>query len=347
MLGQAKLAFFRTAHATGSSSALGKSNWRRQRLLLLCYHGVSVRDEHSWNPELYITAQRLEERLSLLRDLDANILSLSEALQRLAVGSLPPRAVVITFDDGAADFALRAMPVLRKYEAPATVYLTTYYVERPCMPVWNTAASYILWRARHRRAVDLQGLITSSRSFDLHDALDRKAALDAFRHHWQSTTTEAKHDALGRLASTLDIDFAEILHYRQLQLMTPDEVSGLPSDLIQVELHTHRHRTPLDSALFRRELDENHAIIQDLTGRAPHHFCYPSGHARPEFLDWLREAGVESATTCAPGLATSRHNPLLLPRLVDTSHTPRETFVAWVTGVAAWLPNRTRTLARL
>lgn len=347
MLGQAKLAFFRTARDTGSSLALGKSNWRRQRLLLLCYHGVSVRDEHSWNPELYITAQRLEERLSLLRDLDANILSLSEALQRLAVGSLPPRSVAITFDDGAADFALRAMPVLRKYEAPATVYLTTYYVERQGMPVWNTAASYILWLARHRRTVDLQGLVTGAGSFDLFDVPNRKAALDAFRQRWQNTTTEAKHDALGRLASMLDIDFFEMLRCRQLQLMTPDEVSGLPSDLIQVELHTHRHRTPLDSVLFRRELDENRAIIHDLTGRAPRHFCYPSGHARLEFLNWLREAGVESATTCAPGLASGRHNPLLLPRLVDTSHTPQETFIAWVTGVAAWLPHRTRTLARL
>jgi hypothetical protein len=153
--------------------------------------------------------------------------------------------------------------------------------------------------------------------------------------------------ALVVLYARIGVGLALLRARRHLQLMTPEEVSRLPSDLVQVELHTHRHWTPNDEATFRRELEENSNVIQDLTGRVPQHFCYPSGRARRQLLPWLRDAGVISATTCVPGLASTRQDPLLLPRLVDTSHTPTETFVGWVTGVAARLPNRTQTLAEM
>lgn len=277
----------------------------------------------------------------------ANILPLHEALLRLQHGTLPPRAVAITFDDGAADFHERALPVLRAYQAPATVYLTTYYVQRAGLPVWNVAASYLLWRARLNGTTDLSDVVPGSGPFQLDVSGERQSAATAFVHSWERATTEAKHDALCRLAGSLNVNIQEIIQRRQLQLMTPTEVSQLPQDLIQVELHTHRHRTPRNSADFYRELDENRSVIEDLTGRTPRHFCYPSGHVRREFLPWLRDKDVLSATTCVPGLSSRHHEALLLPRLVDTSNTPDETFAAWMTGTAAWLPGRTRTLAEL
>jgi hypothetical protein len=54
---------------------------------------------------------------------------------------------------------------------------------------------------------------------------------------------------------------------------------------------------------------------------------------------------VASATTCAPGLASRRDHPLLLPRYIDTAgHTEAE-FRGWLTYVAALLPRRRQTEA--
>lgn len=347
MLRLAKQTILKMAHTTGGSVVVTNTRWRRRRLLILCYHGISIRDEHHWNPQLYVTAERLSERLSLLRDLRANILPLTEALDRLARGTLPPRSVAITFDDGAADFYLQALPVLRAHQAPATVYLTTYYVQRAGLPVWNVAADYVLWNARQQGRRDLAGVVADDGSFDLGSAVDRARARAAFCDRWADEDTLTKDQALEQLAAQFDLDLGGMRQRRQLQLMTPSEISSLPSDLVQVELHTHRHRTPMEATLFRRELDENAAIIQDLTGRVPRHFCYPSGRVRRETLPWLRDAGVLSATTCIPGLSSPTREPLLLPRLIDTMHTPIETFAGWVTGVSAFLPNRTRTLAEI
>jgi len=83
-----------------------------------------------------------ERRMQILRDTGANIVagklpnptskldenvSLAHALTLLSQGRLQPRSVVITFDDGWADFRQNAYPILKRYSMPATVYLTTSY----------------------------------------------------------------------------------------------------------------------------------------------------------------------------------------------------------------------------
>src|SRR4029077_19879262 len=102
-------------------------------------------DEHEWNEELYIPPVLLRRRLRHLRARGYNILPLAEACDRLGKGTLPPRSVALTFDDGAVDFASRALPILREFDVPATVYLTTYYSDAR-LPVFDVVLSYVLWR---------------------------------------------------------------------------------------------------------------------------------------------------------------------------------------------------------
>ena len=95
-----KTALFACANAAGVSGCFANTAWRCRRLLILCYHGVSLGDEHQWNPTLYISPRTLSRRLDALRRLGCSVLSLSEAIDRLYETSLPKRAVVLTFDDG-------------------------------------------------------------------------------------------------------------------------------------------------------------------------------------------------------------------------------------------------------
>jgi len=129
---------------------------------------------------------------------------------------------------------------------------------------------------------------------------------------------------------------------RLLQFMTPEQVRALPRELVDVQMHTHRHRTPRDERAFKRELQDNQESIATLTGNASQrrHFCYPSGDYDGEFLDWLRDHGVESATTCVPGLASRASDPLLLPRFIDTMRTTQLVFDAWACGLADVLPRK-------
>jgi peptidoglycan/xylan/chitin deacetylase (PgdA/CDA1 family) len=329
------------AQGAGVLSIARESSWRGRRLLILGYHGVSTDDEHEWDGALYMPPALLRRRFEVLRDGRYTVLPLGEALERLRDGSLPPRAVALTFDDGAYDFYSQARPLLEEFGYPATVYLTTYYSTFQ-RPVFNTMLRYMLWKARGS-ALDAIGLTASGAPLQLGTELQREAAFSAIAS-WcaaQHLSGNEKDAVLVTVAERLKLDYRGLLSRRFLHLMSPDEIGRLPRDLIRVELHTHRHRVPTEFRAFEREITENQRAIAAATnGAVATHFCYPSGVTHPLFPTWLAQLGVVSATTCFPGIASRGSDPFLLPRLIDTTGVADVEFESWLSGAAAFLPRR-------
>lgn len=334
-----KLTVLNAAKTLGVYPLVRESRWRRRRLVILCYHGISIDDEHLWAPGLYMAAEQFRARLALLRRGRYNVLPLAEAVQRLGDGTLPPRSVTITFDDGNFDFYYRAWPVLREFGFPVTVYLTTYYAERG-LAVFPVALSYVLWKGRGRRVslrIDDRDMAIDTRD----DAGQRRARELVQRHAQDMDLTGMERDALlARLADALDVDYDSLRARRVLQIMNAAEARELAAAGVSFELHTHRHRSPLDEEPYRREIAENRARVIEMTGAAPAHFCYPSGVCMPQFAAWLAAEGVRSATTCEPGMAAADASPLALPRLLDHSLMTDLEFEAWLTGLGSLLPRR-------
>lgn len=335
-----KLALLRAASVAGAFRLVRDSGWRSQRLLILCYHGISLDDEHEWSPSYYMSQDMFEARMRMLRDGGYSVLPLDEALQRQREGTLPPRSVALTFDDGSADFPIRAFPVLERFGFPATVYLTTYYCGHP-KPVFGVFVSYVLWKARSRGHLTKQ-LIGETGEWEIGSTEGRLRAVADLRHFAEvgQLSTPEKDALAERLATTLGLDYAGLVDRRFLQIMSPGEVESLSAAGVRFELHTHRHRTPHERDLFDREIRENRERIESLTHRLPSHFCYPSGLYEHLFIDWLRAEGVRSATTCESGIASPADDPLLLPRVVDGGQLSELEFESWITGIAQFLPKR-------
>jgi peptidoglycan/xylan/chitin deacetylase (PgdA/CDA1 family) len=332
MLRKMKLGALRWMQRNGTFERIGDSRWRRERLLILCYHGVSLEDEHEWRPKLYMPPAMLRERFDALRRGGYQVLPLGEAVERLFQNDLPPRSVVLTFDDGGYDFYKQASPILREFGFPATVYQTTYYSDYP-KPIFGLAASYLLWKRQGEVLHPPQGLGLLP-SIDLRTEEGRRQVVLDLEQYWtrENLTGAQKNDLLERLAKLLGLDYREFEAKRLLQIMRPAEVTAMAEAGIDIQMHTHRHRTPLDEDLFRKEMTDNRQRILELTGHSPTHFCYPSGHYEMMFLPWLEREGTISATTCDPGLASRTSHPLLLPRFVDTTMQPLYVFEAWLSG---------------
>lgn len=322
MLKRVKLLVYRAAEAAGLTSLLLDSGWRRRRLLVLCYHGLSLADEHLWSPAVYLPPELFRARMQTLRELGCAVLPLGEALERLREGTLPPRSVAITFDDGSYDFYKLAWPILREYGFPATVYLTSYYATYN-RPVFDVMLSYLLWKGGDPDRAEAQRRIKQEA---------RERGLSA----------PEKDAVLAGLAARLGIDYEALSAQRILQLMNLDEVRELAAAGLDVQLHTHRHRVPRDRGLFLREIEDNRRAIADVSSPPAVHFCYPCGWYAPEFFDWLRSAGVVSATTCEPSLATAQTDPYLVPRLLDHARMSPVEYRAWVSGLGGLLPRRRR-----
>jgi peptidoglycan/xylan/chitin deacetylase (PgdA/CDA1 family) len=337
MLKRIKAGILRLSEMTGMSRLLSGTAWRRHRLLILCYHGVSMSDEHEWG-SLYISSQTLRRRMELLAHAGCNVLSLTEGLQRLNKGTLPDRSVVITFDDGMHDFFELSFPIIESFGYPVTLYLTTYYVEFN-RPVFDPMCSYLLWKGRHKRLLDWPEIFPSPLALD--DA-GRRHAMEAIRQFafTRKLSGQSKDDLLGSLAQHLEIDYQELCRKRVMHLITQEEARQLVARGVDLQYHTHRHRVYRSRERMFAELQDNRRQIVSLSHIEPRHFCYTGGFYLPDHPGYLKEYGMLSATTCHSGLCTAQSNPFLLPRLVDTETLSDLEFRAWLSGTAQLLPQR-------
>lgn len=332
----------RSANALGVSSLFMNTPWRRQRLLILCYHGISLDDEHLWNPNLYMPPALLRERFVMLKKQHINVISLDKGVRDLYAGRLPERSVVLTFDDGMCDFYREAFPLLKEFGFPATVYLTTYYSTFN-RPVFDIMCSYLLWKGRDRLMQYSEVLAAPTILNDAgRAAADRQIKSFAYR---QGLSGREKNVLLASIAARLEIDYEDLCARRILHLMTPEEVAAVARAGIDIQLHTHRHRVSIQRDRFLREIHENREFISGYSQSEPRHFCYPGGFHLPQFVQWLTDDGVISSTTCQAGLASRTSDPLLLPRLVDHAGVTQTEFLAWLAGLGCLLPRRPHVMS--
>lgn len=324
----------------GVFERVASSRWRSDRLLILCYHGISMEDEHAWRPDTYLSSDQFESRLLMLKNGGYNVLPLDEAVHKLYAKTLPPKSIVITFDDGLVNFKTHAVPLLLKYHFPATLYLTTYYTFKP-LPVFPLLVSYLLWKAKDAK-VSANLTFGLSTPPEVSSVTGRDRARDQIIAYAQKAGLNAnqKDDFAKALARFLRVSYEDIAQKRMFHLLTPDEVRDISRQGFDIQLHTHRHRTPMDGQLFKKEVVDNREKIAELLGQDMKHFCYPSGVYRMHYLPILEDLGVVSATTCDHAIAAASANPLLLPRFLDSSNVSALNFESWLSGVSGLLPRR-------
>ena len=340
MLKTIKRTLLHLGQSSGIFQIVGNSKWRQSRLLILGYHGISQEDEHEWNGSLYLKPDLFRARMRAIKESGCTVLSLSDAMERLRSNDLPPRSVVLTFDDGTYDFYKTVLPILKEFGYPATLYLTTFYVAFPC-PVPPGAWDYLLWKGRGS-VVKAPEILRRSEALDLTNDAARAEALRsivAFAR-LEDFTAEQRLILSRELAEAVGVNFEDLCAKRILHLLRPEEIRSVAEQGVSVQLHMHRHVTPDDRSTFLREFSDNREFIQRLVPSVPIHYCYPSGRHKPIFEGWLSEAGVATATTCQGGLCTATTNPLVLPRLIDSSFLSEVEYVSWLHGVGSLLPAR-------
>jgi len=106
----------------------------RTRLPILMYHGISHRVNEKAHPyyQTVTTPKRFHSHMVFLRDSGYCPMTLGQALRRLQDTSVETgdKPVVVTFDDGLRDFYARAFPILDHLDIPATVFLSSGYLDR-------------------------------------------------------------------------------------------------------------------------------------------------------------------------------------------------------------------------
>jgi peptidoglycan/xylan/chitin deacetylase (PgdA/CDA1 family) len=279
---------------------------RRDQLRILMYH------RFDWVPD---AARALATQCAHLRSAYTPI-SMAAAASHIEEGQpFPPNAVAVTVDDGHADFERIALPVLREYAIPVTLYLATDFVDGDDW-LWFDRIEYALRAARGPAFVEPR----SGRELPITTRAERSAAFAAIVECAKSLPDAARRRLPAEIAAALDV-VVPAVPPPEYAAVGWESVRRMGEAGVEIGAHTRSHpilsRLP-DAAALEEEIGGSARRIAEMTGTAPQHFCYPNGRAEDlsrEAVELVRAAGFRTAVTTEPGLAGLGSDPLLLRRI--------------------------------
>lgn len=295
----------------GNLLALGQ----RRRLCILTYHRVLAQPDPLLDGEIDLASFRWQMRL-LAKGF--TVLPLAEALQRLQQGSLPPRAVSITFDDGYRSVHTLALPVLQELGLPATVFATTGFVEHGSM--WNDRILAAVRRlpadAPDWQALGLPQQLLPGAPDLRHDPDARThlaTLLDAHVKYLPSAERQRVIEALEGRAGTTGTAEQDLM-------LDSTMLVALAQAGVEIGGHTTSHPilSRLDDEQAHHEIADNKAALERILGRRLRLFAYPNGKPGLDYdqrhVAMVRAAGYEAAFTTAGGSAGPEHDCYQIPR---------------------------------
>ena len=254
-------------------------------LLILVYHRVNdERDPFSIDA---ISTGEFRRQLEYLRR-QFTLAPLDDVLDRWAGGQrLPPRCAVITFDDGYEDNHRFAFPLLQRFRAPATIFLTAGCVERR-ERLWFDRVLRA-YRGTQRSSAALPGL-GLRQVFQGPPGRVRAAhqTLEALKR----LAMDARSKQIRALVRELGVEEGESDAGR---LMTWEQAESMARAGIAFGSHTMNHPTLSveDSGRVAAELRESKALIESRLGRPVRLFAYPNGKPN-DYTGAVRAAVAEA-----------------------------------------------------
>ena len=283
------------------SRAAGKA-----RLVILIYHRILERPDPLMSSEPDIASFRWQmEALAS----NFHVLALGDALDKLRSGTLPQRAVCITFDDGYRSTHDRALPILKQLGLRATVFITTRHLDGSNM--WND-------RIMHAIRTMPDGVL------NLRDAGLGQYLLSAASDRASIATSligGAKYmSSADRMALTTRIESLAGLPLQDGLMLSEQMVKNLINNGFDVGGHTVTHPilAKLDDSLAQHEIVQCKLELEAITGRPVRFFAYPNGKVGIDYderhVQMAKQAGYEAAFITTIGSVSTTTDLFQVPR---------------------------------
>ncbi|WP_343623479.1 polysaccharide deacetylase family protein [Roseateles puraquae] len=283
------------------------------RLNVLIFHRVLAQPDPLFPDE--VDAARFDEILGWVKSW-FNVLPLDEAARRLADGSLPARAAVLTFDDGYADNHDIALPLLRRHGLPCSFFVATGFLDGGRM--WNDTLIESIRRSA-LPTLDLRGL-QDGRGDDLGqhvlgDTAHRRAAIAALIGRVKYLPPEPRLACVNAIATRAEVAPPDDL------MMTGAQVRALRAAGMQIGAHTVSHPilATLQPQQAADEIARSRDVLQALLGEKVGLFAYPNGKPGSDYLPdvhpgIVRELGFDAAVSTRWAAARRGDDIFQIPR---------------------------------
>ncbi len=272
--------------------------------IVLTYHRVLPRAQipfETSETSLMVSAETFRKQMMFLKRY-FTILTMDQLVETLEKGaSFDSPSCVITFDDGWRDSYLHALPILKEFSVPATVFVVAGAAE---------SRKEFWFEALHAAALtldysadDTRGLLKSLfPQIKIPKQMDNRENLLLYA---------GKIMAAAKQVPQRQIDM--IIHeLKTIQLAAAQKDSNgtactmvdlkemLSSGLITIGSHTMSHAilTKETESKRREEIIESKKLLEESLGVEIEHFCYPNGSYDARTQALVEDAGYRSACTC-------------------------------------------------
>jgi peptidoglycan/xylan/chitin deacetylase (PgdA/CDA1 family) len=315
--------------------------------IFMLHHVRPRRDaEFQPNRHLEVAPEFLRAMLSHLRSRGVDIITLDEVHQRLIERNFSRRFACFTLDDGYRDNRDFALPVMREFEAPFTVFVTSDFAEGTGR-LWWIALEMVIARAASIEA-SISGVTTR---IDASTPSAKQVAFD--RLHGWLRGLPGEHDIqreITALCARHGVDESSVC--RDL-CMSWDELKPFAEDsLVSIGAHsiTHCNLAMQTEATAGHEMAVSRARIEDVLQHPIVHLAYPYGDkiaaGRREFA-LARAAGFKTAVTTRPGMIfpESADHMTALPRVsLNGNYQDTRIFPVLTSGAATAMWNGFRRI---
>ena len=241
-------------------------------------------------------------------------------LEELAIrnleGTVPPGAVAVTFDDGYADVETHALPILRRYGIPATVFLATGCIGTGRVP-WHDEV-LLAFEKTHRSEIRLPAG-SAGRTLPLGTEAERAFAASQALATLKPLSEEDRLDAVRAIGGALRNGSARAADLGTELMLDWDRVRAMRRAGVRFGAHTVTH--PILSRVTperaRDEVVESKSAIESALGEEVALFAYPNGRSEDftdETVALVRAAGFRAAVTTRFGANESGSDPFRFRR---------------------------------
>jgi len=291
-----------------------KSFFFRNSAIILGYHGVTngLLPFSNW---IQIEKKLFEEHIRYLSS-NFTCIKLSDLLSFINQGNISHKMVCITFDDGYANNFKIAFPILKRYQVPATIFVSTGYLNTTNL-LWHDLISVLLAQSR-----------ISMTKFDgiklkLQTREEKASSYRRLINKYKQLKKEQRNSITCQLAQTLKIDIeniraeGDLSEYRLLNWAEIKEMEE--SGLIEFGSHTINHSilSLLSEEDAMKEIIGSKKILERHLSNPIDLFSYPNGTERDfnqRHVEILKTQGFECAVTTIRGRVTGDVDPFRLPR---------------------------------
>jgi peptidoglycan/xylan/chitin deacetylase (PgdA/CDA1 family) len=290
--------------------------WLLERLThgrgrIINFHRVADDKPYPWMPLGSIRLNEFEKRISYICS-KYKLLTLQELAYRILMDEpLLQDSMVLTFDDGYKDMFSNAYPVLRKYSAPATVFLTTGHIGSGELFWWDKIG-YVIYNSRLDR-IQLDGVYHSLRTTE-----EKRKTVDTLLAEADTGSEDRKKMLINNLVTASGVKIPDGLG--EGLTLSWSEIRAMSNDGIDFGAHTVTHpvltRVSLEQA--KSEIFQSKIEIENRLNKPVTTFAYPRGMAgdfNTQTVALVKQAGFKCAVTAIPGMVSQQTDPYQFGRI--------------------------------